>query len=65
MPKITCKIYENINKIDKKDWEAVFGDIPESYPFYKALGNSELAEFVFYYLTIYRDNEIVLIAPLF
>ncbi|MDO9572678.1 MAG: GNAT family N-acetyltransferase [Candidatus Omnitrophota bacterium] len=65
MHKIICKIYDNIEKIDKLDWDLVFGDIPESYPFYKALGNSELAEFVFYYLVIYRNNEIVLIAPLF
>ncbi len=65
MPKISCKILDNINQIDKKDWDAVFGDIPESYPFYKALGNSELPDFVFYYLVIYRDTEIALIAPLF
>jgi len=65
MLKITYKIYDNIDKIDKKDWDTVFGDIPESYPFYKALGNSELIEFTFYYLVIYRDNQIALIAPLF
>jgi len=65
MAKISYKIYDNIDKIDKNDWDVVFGDIPESYPFYKTLGNSGLAEFVFYYLVIYRDNEIVLIAPLF
>ncbi len=65
MPEISCKILDNINKIDKKDWDAVFGDIPENYPFYKALANSELPDFAFYYLVIYRDNEIVLIAPLF
>jgi len=65
MSKITYKIYDNIDKIDKSGWDAVFGDIPESYSFYRALGNSELAEFVFYYLVVHRDNEIVLIAPLF
>ena len=65
MPKFTCKIYDNINSIAEKDWDAIFGDIPESYSFYKALGNSELADFVFHYLVIYRDDEIVLIAPLF
>ncbi len=65
MPEINYKIFDNINKIDKKDWDAVFGDIPESYPFYRVLGNSELVEFVFYYLVIYRNNEIVIIAPLF
>ncbi|TAM40687.1 hypothetical protein EPN54_02450, partial [bacterium] len=65
MNKITCKIYDNIDRIAEKEWDAVFGDIPESYPFYKTLENSELNEFVFYYLVIYRDDEAVLIAPLF
>jgi predicted N-acyltransferase len=65
MPKITSKVYENIDQIAKKDWDTVFGDIPESYAFYKALANSDLGEFTFFYLVIYSDNEIVLIAPLF
>lgn len=65
MPKVNYKIFDNINKIDKKDWDNVFGDIPESYPFYKTLGDSELPEFTFFYLVIYRDGQIVLIAPFF
>ncbi|MDD5464809.1 MAG: GNAT family N-acetyltransferase [Candidatus Omnitrophica bacterium] len=65
MPKISCRVFDNINRIDEKDWDAVFGDIPEGYPFYKALANSELPDFAFYYLVIYRDAEVVLIAPLF
>jgi len=65
MPKISCQILDNISKIDEKDWDAVFGDIPENYPFYKALANSELSDFTFYYLVIYRDAEAALIAPLF
>lgn len=65
MNKISCQVFDNISRIDEKDWDAVFGDIPESYPFYKALANSELPDFAFYYLVIYRDAEIVLIAPLF
>lgn len=65
MSKITCKIYDNIDRIAKKDWDALFGDIPESYPFYKALQNSELSGFIFYYLVIFREDEIALIAPLF
>jgi len=65
MAKITYKIYDSIDQINRGDWDALFGDIPESYPFYRALGNSELAEFVFFYLVIYRDDQILLIAPLF
>jgi len=65
MPEVNYKIIENIDKIAKKDWDSVFGDIPESYTFYRTLENSELNDFKFYYLVIYHDNEIVLIAPLF
>ena len=65
MPKITSKVYDNIDQIARKDWDAVFGDIPESYAFYKVLANSDLGEFTFFYFVIYIDNEIALIAPLF
>jgi len=30
MDKITCKIYDNIDRIAEKEWDAVFGDMPES-----------------------------------
>ncbi len=63
--RLKFKILDNIDKISRKDWDVVFGEIPESYSFYRALENSDLAEFSFYYLVIYRDDEIVLIAPLF
>jgi len=65
MDKLACKIYDSIDRIAQKDWEALFGDIPESHPFYRALEKSELSGFVFYYLVIYREEEILLIAPLF
>jgi len=65
MQKIDYKIIDNIDKIKKDEWDAVFGSVPESYLFFKALGNSELLEFKFYYLVINFGNEIVSIAPLF
>lgn len=65
MPEISYKIFDSINKIGQNSWDAVFGDIPESYAFYKVLEDSELSEFKFHYLVIYSDSEIVLIAPLF
>lgn len=65
MSTINYRIFDNINKIAERDWDGVFGDIPESYAFYRTLENSELSDFKFYYLIIYRDDEIVLIAPLF
>ncbi len=65
MPKINYKIFDSINKIEQKDWDSVLGDIPESYSFYRALENSELTGFDFFYLVIYRDTQIESIAPLF
>jgi predicted N-acyltransferase len=65
MQKINYKILDNIDKIKQSEWDVVFGGIPESYLFFKALGNSEFPEFRFYYLVIESDNDIVFIAPLF
>ena len=65
MQKINYKILDNIDKIEQSEWDAVFGGIPESYYFFRVLGNSEFLEFRFYYLVIDSGNEIVLIAPLF
>lgn len=65
MQKFNYKILDNIGKIEKNAWDAVFGAIPESYLFFKALENAEFPEFRFYYLVIEFDNDIVLIAPLF
>jgi len=62
---IKYKVFDNINAIPRPEWDAVFGDIPESYQFYKALADSGLPEFVFYYLAFYRGDEIAGIAPLF
>lgn len=65
MPAITYRIFDNIEEIDRGDWDAVFGSVPEGYQFYRTLADSGLSEFVFYYLAIYCDNRIALIAPLF
>ncbi len=65
MGKINYKILDNIEKIGKETWDAVFGNIPESHSFYKALENSQLSEFKFYYLIGYQEDKVVFIAPLF
>ncbi|MFA5092745.1 MAG: GNAT family N-acetyltransferase [Candidatus Omnitrophota bacterium] len=59
------KILDSIDKIGQKPWDAVFGKIPESYFFFRALENSEFPEFKFHYLVIESGHEIMLIAPLF
>jgi len=65
MQKINYKIVDNIDQIGQSQWDAVFGCIPESYNFFKALESSGFLEFRFYYLVMESANEIVLITPLF
>ncbi|MCX5696963.1 MAG: GNAT family N-acetyltransferase [Candidatus Omnitrophica bacterium] len=65
MPKITCQIIDSVGKIPREDWDRLFGDITEGYEFYKVLEESRLEEFTFYYLILYWDQRIILIAPLF
>ncbi len=62
---INYKIIDSISKIKKQEWDLIFGDIPEGYRFYKALEESGLEEFSFYYVLLYEDEKPVLIAPLF
>lgn len=65
METITCKILDSISLIPRKDWDDIFGDIPEGYMFFKTLEESKLSEFSFYYLVLYQDRSPLLIAPLF
>jgi predicted N-acyltransferase len=65
MDKIEYCIVDSITKINREDWDLVFGNIPEGYPFYMALEHSNLKEFSFQYLTFYRNGMIVSIVPLF
>ncbi|MFA4888622.1 MAG: GNAT family N-acetyltransferase [Candidatus Omnitrophota bacterium] len=65
MPEITCQIINSVREIKKEDWEQLFGEIPEGYGFYQSLEQAKLEEFSFYYLLLYQQGQIVLIAPLF
>lgn len=65
MKNITSKIVDSVTKIKKDDWDLIFGDIPEGYQFYKTLEESGLKDFIFYYIVLYQDNEVLSIAPLF
>jgi predicted N-acyltransferase len=65
MPEITYKIYDKIEQIGRKSWEAAFGDQAEGYLFYKAVEDSRLAGFTFHYLELCQDAHPAVIAPLF
>jgi predicted N-acyltransferase len=65
MDTIKYRIVDSILKIDRRDWDSVFGNIPEGYDFYHTLEKSNFKEFSFFYLILYRKENILLIAPLF
>ncbi|MFA5144704.1 MAG: GNAT family N-acetyltransferase [Candidatus Omnitrophota bacterium] len=65
MKNITHKVVNSVTDIGKDDWDSVFGDIPEGYQFYKAIEESGLEDFTFYYISLYQEDTCLLIAPLF
>ena len=62
---VKYKIVDSISKINRDDWDSVFGSIPEGYEFYHTLEKSDLKGFSFYYLTLYRNGMVLSIVPLF
>ncbi len=65
MEKADFRTVDSVHRINKEDWQRVFGDIPEGYEFYKTLEDSGLEEFRFCYGLLYLKGKLVLIAPLF
>jgi predicted N-acyltransferase len=65
MDEVQYRIVDSISKINRDDWDLVFGNIPEGYEFYNTLEKSNLKEFSFYYFILYREGNILSIAPLF
>jgi hypothetical protein len=65
MDEVHYRIVDSISKINRDDWDLVFGNIPEGYEFYNTIEKSNLKEFSFYYLILCREGNILSIAPLF
>ncbi|MFY9402429.1 MAG: GNAT family N-acetyltransferase [Candidatus Omnitrophota bacterium] len=59
------EVYDSINRINKNDWDSIFKDTPEGYGFYQSIEESHLKEFKLYYLFLYGQEGLRLIAPLF
>lgn len=62
---LTYKILDSISKIDRTDWDSIFGSPLQGYDFYRAVEESDLEGFSFYYILIYEKESLLLIAPLF
>ncbi|MFA5144131.1 MAG: GNAT family N-acetyltransferase [Candidatus Omnitrophota bacterium] len=62
---IRKRVLTSIKDINKSEWNAVFGDLPEGYDFYRTLEESGLEQFCFFYIIFHRDKRTLLIAPVF
>jgi predicted N-acyltransferase len=65
MVEVTYKIVDTVSKINREEWDSLFGSIPEGYEFFNTLEKSNLKEFSFYYLILHQNGGTRLIAPLF
>jgi len=65
MKELTYKVLDSVKNIGRPEWDLIFGDIPEGYDFFKTIEESNLRGFSFYYILIYSDKDLILIAPLF
>ncbi|MDD4894973.1 MAG: GNAT family N-acetyltransferase, partial [Candidatus Omnitrophica bacterium] len=65
MGEIKYKVIDSINEIPQAEWERLFPDTIEGYPFYKTVEEAHLEGFSFHYLLLYEKGALSLIAPLF
>lgn len=54
-----------MEQIKREEWERLFGDVAEGYDFFRTLEASGLEGFGFCYVTVYFEDRLELIAPLF
>lgn len=65
MNDIESKIFDSVRDIEEGDWNSVFRDVPEGYDFYRAMEESSLEQFRFFYAVFRRNGKTLLIAPIF
>lgn len=65
MKKLSHKIFDSVRKIEKSEWDLIFGELLQGYEFYRSIEESGLEGFSFYYVLIYEDERLALIAPVF
>lgn len=53
------KVVRKIEELPVDDWNKVFPPAVENYFFFKSLDESNLSQFLFYYILIYKDNNPV------
>ncbi|MBF0331584.1 MAG: GNAT family N-acetyltransferase [Candidatus Omnitrophica bacterium] len=62
---LTTQIYRSIDEVAPVAWGSIFPDVPEGYEFYKVVEAAFLDEYTFYYVTIFRGDQIVCLVPAF
>jgi len=59
------KIYQSIREIPEEQWNKIFPPISEGYNFLKTIEETFFNEYKFYYIALYKEKEIVYLAPFF
>ena len=62
---LIARVTRKIEDIPQGDWDKVFPNVLESYDFFKALDESKLEQFSFYYIMVYDGGIAVGAAPCF
>lgn len=58
-------VLASVREIGREDWNRLYEETAEGYDFFITLEASALTEFSFYYICIYTDRGLELIAPVF
>lgn len=56
---LKTRVFGKISEIPREDWDSVYPDVIESYDFFRALDESNLGEFSFYYVMVYERSKPV------
>lgn len=62
---LTYEIVDSIERIPRREWDAVCGDLPEGYGYFLALERAALPGFSFFYALIADGERLLAVAPLF
>lgn len=63
--KFATKIAKSIDEVSAEQWKRLFPPSLENYLFFKTIEESNLKDFSFYYILVYKNDSLVGIAPCF
>ncbi len=56
---LSVKIAHKIEEIPSRQWQKIFPSTPENYYFFKTLDESHIPNFSFFYVSVYKNDQLV------